>query len=86
MMGMQQDLICKLLKTDKQTLCKYFRSELDTAAAHSNMAVVGALYNAAMSGNVTAMIFWCKTRLGWRETTNLEHSGSLDMVAVIKDK
>lgn len=77
MMNMPQDAIAKLLKTDKETLTKNFREELDCASDKANMAVVGALYKSAMEGNVTAQIFWCKTRLGWRETDRLEVSGQV---------
>jgi hypothetical protein len=40
--------------------------------------VAGYLYNAAKGGNVTAQIFWLKTRAKWRETpVELRHSGSI---------
>ena len=36
------------------------------------------LFNSAKTGNVTAQIFWLKTRARWRETpTELRHSGAL---------
>jgi hypothetical protein len=38
--------------------------------------VAGYLFNAAKNGNVTAQIFWLKTRAKWRETAvELKHSG-----------
>ena len=40
--------------------------------------VAGFLFNSARSGNVTAQIFWLRTRARWRETpTELKHSGSI---------
>jgi hypothetical protein len=40
--------------------------------------VAGFLFNSAKSGNVTAQIFWLKTRARWRETpVELKHSGSV---------
>jgi hypothetical protein len=40
--------------------------------------VAGFLFNSAKSGNVTAQIFWLKTRARWRETpAELKHSGSV---------
>ena len=71
-MNMPQEAIAKLLKTTKSTLELYFRDELDHASGRANMAVLGALYKNAMEGNVAAQIFWCKTRLGMRETSNIE--------------
>ena len=32
----------------------------------------------AKAGDTTAMIFWMKTRAGWKETHGVEHSGSVD--------
>ena len=77
MMNMPQETIAKLLKTTKTTLEANFREELDTASDKANMAVLGALYKNAMEGNVSAQIFWCKTRLGMRETSAIEISGDL---------
>ena len=75
--GIPQKRIAATLHTTEETLEKYFRVELDEAADKCNSAVVGALYKNALSGNVTAQIFWCKTRLGWREVQEIEHKGDL---------
>lgn len=76
MMNMPQEAIAKLLKTTKETLSANFREELDHASDKANMAVLGALYKNAMEGNVSAQIFWCKTRLGMRETDRHEITGA----------
>ena len=40
--------------------------------------MAGFLFNSAKNGNVTAQIFWLKTRAKWRETpTELRHSGAI---------
>jgi len=33
-------------------------------------------YRQAKNGNTTAMIFWLKTRAGWKETQVNEHTGA----------
>ncbi len=44
----------------------------------SNAQVAGFLFNAAKNGNVTAQIFWLKTRAKWRESpVELKHSGAI---------
>lgn len=73
-----QERIAKVLKLRKETLLKEFRAELDEGADQLNANVVGALYKNAVTGNVAAQIFWCKTRLGWKDTSALEVSGKLD--------
>lgn len=71
--------ICELIGVKKDTLYKYYKEELKQRES-ANIAVGGALYKSAMGGNVTAQIFWCKTRLRWRETDRLElqHSGEIE--------
>lgn len=54
------------------TFRKKFKKEISFAQIEVNSNVAGALYRNAMAGNVTAQIFWCKTRLGWREVDRTE--------------
>jgi len=65
--GVPQLEIAKLLGISPTTLRKHYEDQLQRGEAEAHAAVVGKLFETAMSGNVTALIFWCKTRLGWRE-------------------
>jgi hypothetical protein len=65
--GTPQDDIAKLIGCDAKTLRKHFRSELDLGMAEANAAMCGYLFATAAVGNVTAQIFWMKTRMGLRE-------------------
>lgn len=67
--GTKHDIIAKILQINQKTLKKHYKYQLDLGRAKANSLVVGALFNNAMSGNVTAQIFWLKTRAGWREST-----------------
>ena len=40
----------------------------DVTRAEANAQVKGFLFQAAKKGNVTAIIFWLKTRAGWKES------------------
>lgn len=66
--GVRQDDIAKIVDCSPKTLRKHFRRELDRAGAEANAMIAGSLYQAAMNGNVTAMIFWLKVRAHWKET------------------
>jgi hypothetical protein len=68
--GIPQDDIASVIRGGiaTTTLRKHFRKTLDTAMTKANAMVGGALYNKAINGDVTAQIFWCKTRMGWKET------------------
>ena len=63
---------------DEKTLRKHFRRELDTAAIKANAKIGGTLYNKAINGDTTAAIWWSKTRMGWKEKSEIEHSGDLN--------
>jgi hypothetical protein len=81
--GIPEHDIARVLSIDPKTLRKYYRDELDLGEAKANAQVAGFLFNAAKNGNVTAQIFWLKTRARWKEPA-VDHKvtaavGVLDM-------
>ena len=74
--GTQQHTIADIIGIDDKTLRKYYREELDHAMAQANATIGGALFNKAKGGDTTAMIFWMKTRAGWRERQEIDHTSS----------
>ena len=70
--GIQQSIISKLLGVSEPTLRRACRHELATGLARANGQIGAALFGAAMGGNVAAIIFWMKTRAGWKETLTVE--------------
>jgi|TARA_R110000824_G_scaffold176432_1_gene355387 hypothetical protein len=83
--GIPQESQCLVIRDgiDDKTLRKHFRRELDTGAIKANTKVAGTLYNKAMGGDTTALIWWTKTRMKWSEKQEIEHSG--DAVWTIKN-
>ena len=76
--GIPEIDIARVVGVDPKTLRKHYRDELDMGETKANAQVAGFLFNSARSGNVTAQIFWLKTRARWRETpVELRHSGSV---------
>ena len=76
--GIPEIDIAPVLGIDPKTLRKHYRDELNLGETKANAQVAGFLFNSARSGNVTAQIFWLKTRARWREApTELRHSGSI---------
>jgi hypothetical protein len=76
--GIPEPDISRVLGIDPKTLRKHYRDELDMGATKANAQVAGFLFNSAKNGNVTAQIFWLKTRAKWRETpVELNHSGTI---------
>lgn len=84
--GIPEDDIAKLIANPntgeaicRNTLRKHFRRELDVGEAKANSKVAESLYKQALEGNTTASIWWTKTRMGWKETQGIEHSGKVDV-------
>jgi len=67
MVGTPQEDIARILDIDAKTLRLHYRDELDLALAKANATIGGSLFNKAKAGDTTAMIFWMKTRAGWKE-------------------
>lgn len=87
--GVQQDDIAAHIGISDVTLRKYYADELKLAAINANHDVGNYLLYLA-SGRALkdkehpathaecsrSAMFWAKTRMGWRETNNLDHTSS----------
>jgi hypothetical protein len=71
--GVRQDDIAKIIGCAPKTLRKRCREDLDCGVAEANALVAGYLFAKAKAGDVTAQIFWLKTRARWRERAIPEH-------------
>jgi hypothetical protein len=81
--GIPEPDISRVLSIDPKTLRKHYRDELDLGATKANAQVAGFLFNSARNGNVSAQIFWLKTRARWKETpTEHQHTGAFGTVDV----
>src|SRR5215212_5838698 len=65
--GIPETDIARVVNIDPKTLRKHYRDELDLGSTKANAQVAGFLFNSARNGNVTAQIFWLKTRARWSE-------------------
>ena len=90
--GVRQDDIARIIGCAPKTLRKRCREDLDRGVAEANAVVSGSLFAAAKGGNVTAQIFWLKTRAQWRENaartdaaSDGDSEGSSPVVLVLPD-
>jgi hypothetical protein len=67
--GVRQDDIARIIGCAPKTLRRRFRDELDRGVAEANATICGYLFAATKAGNISAIIFWLKTRAHWREET-----------------
>jgi hypothetical protein len=65
--GAPQEHIARVLLIGHSTLQRHYADEMELGLSRANGSVAGKLFREAMGGNVTAMIFWLKTRARWRE-------------------
>jgi hypothetical protein len=73
--GYTQVQIAALMGKSEDSLQRHCRNELDLGQLKVNAKVGGKLFQKAMSGDTASLIFWAKTRMGWKETDRHEHSG-----------
>jgi hypothetical protein len=72
-LGVPQDDIARIVRCSPKTLRKRCRDDLDCGVAEANAIVSGCLFAAAKGGNITAQIFWLKSRGRWRERDGSDH-------------
>ena len=73
--GIKHEDIAAKIGISADTLVKYYKQELDDGRVDANAQIGKSLYEQAKAGNTAAMIFWLKTRAGWKETQVQEHTG-----------
>jgi len=65
--GSTQETIAKALGVSVPTLRKNLKEDLAVAKEKMDGFVVGHLFSAINSGNVSAIVFYLKTRCGWSD-------------------
>lgn len=75
--GLPQEHIAVMVRggIDTGTLAKHFAPELILGKAKANAKIGQTLFQQAIRGDTSAMIWWSKSQMGWRETQRREHSG-----------
>ena len=78
-MGLKQDHIAYLIGCAPGTLRTKYADEMQHGAAYLNLAMAKRLTDIALYGqgkeSMTALIFWLKTKGGWREQYSVAHTG-----------
>lgn len=77
--GHTQEEIALYLNICVDTLVKHYKRELETARIKANAAVAGKLYNKAVNqDDLSAQIFWLKTRARWTTAHQEDIKKSID--------
>lgn len=85
--GNSQEEIAAHLGICEDTLVKYYREELDNSLVRANAKVAAKLFRRATDGDdLSAMIFWLKTRGKWREKDDSLQTPADKLVMALIDK
>lgn len=85
-MGVLQPEMARVLGITPKTLRKFYADEIEHAKLRTDALMVSTLILNATGGpkqkwdqaNITALIFYMKTRMGWKEPAQaLHHSGAV---------
>lgn len=76
--GLPHEHIATLIRggIDADTLKKHFKKELSVGKAKANLKIGRTLFQKAIGGDTTAMIWWSKTQMGWKEIQQVDHTSS----------
>lgn len=71
-----QEQIASVLRVDHETLVKHCRAELGGGRQALNARISGALAKKALDGDLGAIVWYEKTRRGYRDTSRHELTGA----------
>lgn len=85
--GNTQEEIAAHIGISVDTLFKYYKPELANSVVRANAKVAAKLFRKATEGeDLTAMIFWLKTRARWRERDHEDKVINETLVEKLLDK
>ena len=73
--GIRHEDIATKVGISQDTLVRKYRRELDDGRIDASSEMGSTLFNLAKGGNVTAAIFWLKSRAGWSDRSQIELTG-----------
>ena len=75
--GYTQAQIAQLIGKSEDSLQKHCRTELDSGKIKVDAFVVGKLMEKIGKGDTASIIFYLKTRMGWREVQDINLNASV---------
>jgi len=75
-LGLPHEQIAILVGVDAKTLRKHYKAELDAGKAKANGQIAKTLFNKAIAGDTTSLIWWTKAQMRWSETVKQEVTGA----------
>lgn len=66
--GLDNIAIASYIGIGKDTMYKLYKDEMEQGKVHCDAIALGALMQKIIEGDTASILFYCKTRLGFRET------------------
>ena len=83
--GTPYAIIARIMGMSVTTLKRRCRAELDAGVEVANARIALTLFETAMNGNTTAMLWWEKTRAGRREGSAPDPHGTRTTETITRD-
>lgn len=83
--GVPHEQIARMLRMGLDTMHKYYRDDIDLGAARAGAVVGGKIFEAAKRGESWACSLWAARRMGWKETSVKEVTGTDGAPIVIRE-
>jgi hypothetical protein len=74
--GFTYEQIAAALRVDKETMVKHCKDDLEAGKSVVNATIDATLAGKAMNGDLGAIVWWDKTRRGYRDTVRNELTGA----------
>jgi hypothetical protein len=75
-LGLPHESIATLVGIDDKTLRKHYRVELDMGKARAHGQIARTLFQKAVAGDTTSLIWWTKSQMRWSEVVKNEVTGA----------
>jgi hypothetical protein len=73
--GLTHEEIARALRIGTDTLHAHYQDELDAGKATVDLAIGGKIIGAALNGEQWAASLYAARRMGWKDTSKIEHEG-----------
>jgi len=84
--GVPQEQIAAMIGCSVETLVKHFPNEVLTGKGKANTKIAQTLYNKAVGGDTSALIFWAKTQMKWSEQIEVKQEINVNDISEAKAK
>jgi len=81
--GIPHAQMAGVLKMSAETLHRCYKDDLDYGASSANTVVGGKIFEAAKRGESWACSLWAARRMGWKETSDVNHGGTVEFKEIV---